>query len=405
MSRTLGVAPASAGEQMKNEKRKKETRMKKTIFFSLMMLALLLTACAAPQNTPAPAVTASPNLVIAEGHILPRQDAKLSFSARGAVQEILAQEGQIVRAGDPLLRLADSEQAAAALAAANLELTQAQLAYDEFIRSEALFRAQAWESYLQAQLTRAAAQIAWEKVSPNSIQDQIDTADADASDKKKLVDDAQTELDKYKDLKADNPTRRAAEDALRSAQANYNDALRRAEDLRRQIDAPRAALDAALAAETEALRQYTLTQSGSDPDQKAILADRLNNAQAQVAAAQNALDNFTLKAPFNGTLTDVNVSLGQLIGPETWAAQLADLGAWTVETSDLTELEVVKLSVGQAVEIRPDALEALTLTGVVESISQSSKTQGGDVLYTVKIKLNDSDPALRWGMTVQVTFP
>ncbi|GAB4397837.1 MAG: efflux RND transporter periplasmic adaptor subunit [Anaerolineales bacterium] len=379
--------------------------MKKLLVFSLMIFSLLLTACAAPQATPVPAQTASPSLVIAEGHILPLQDVKLSFSARGKVQEILAQEGQIVRAGDPLLRLADSEQASAALAAANFELTQAQQAYDDFLRNEALFRAQAWEAYLQAQTARAAAQIAWEKVNPNAIQDQIDTADADASDKKKLMDDAQTELDKYKDLKSDNPTRRSAEDALRTAQANYNDALRKSEDLHRQVDAPRAALDAALAAEAEALRKYSAQKDGPDPDQKALLEARLNNAKAQLAAAQNALDSYTIKAPFGGTLTDVNVSLGQLVGPETWAVQLADLGAWTVETSDLTELEVVKISVGQTVEIRPDALDTLTLTGVVDSISQSSKTQGGDVLYTVKIKLNDSDPALRWGMTVQVTFP
>jgi len=379
--------------------------MKKTLFFSLILLTLLLTACAAPQATATPAQTPSPNLVIAEGHILPRQDVKLSFSVRGKVQEILAQEGQTVRAGDPLLRLADSEQAAAGLAAANLAQIQAQQDYDDFLRNEALFRAQAWDAYLKTQTARAQAQIAWEKVDPNTVQDDIDTADADARDKKKLLEDAQTEADKYKDLKTDNPTRRNAEDALRQAQADYNTALRKMEELRQQVDGPRAALDAALAAETEALRKYTAQQNGPDPEQKALLEARLNNAKAQVAAAQNALDSYSLKAPFAGTVTDVTPALGQLVGPETWAVQLADLSVWTVETSDLTELEVVKINVGQAVEIRPDALEALTLTGVVESISQSSKTQGGDVLYTVKIKLNDSDPALRWGMTVQVTFP
>lgn len=379
--------------------------MKKTLFFSLILLTLLLTACAAPQAPATPAQTPSPNLVIAEGHILPRQDVKLSFSVRGKVQEILAQEGQTVRAGDPLLRLADSEQAAAGLAAANLAQIQAQQDYDDFLRNEALFRAQAWDAYLKTQTARAQAQIAWEKVDPNTVQDDIDTADADARDKKKLLEDAQTEADKYKDLKTDNPTRRNAEDALRQAQADYNTALRKMEELRQQVDGPRAALDAALAAETEALRKYTAQQNGPDPEQKALLEARLNNAKAQVAAAQNALDSYTLNAPFSGTVTDITPALGQLVGPETWAVQLADLSVWTVETSDLTELEVVKINVGQAVEIRPDALEALTLTGVVESISQSSKTQGGDVLYTVKIKLNDSDPALRWGMTVQVTFP
>jgi len=378
--------------------------MKKLTFFSLMIFSLLLAACASPQATPAPIATANPTTVVAEGHVIPSADVKLSFSVRGKVAEILVSEGQTVRAGDVLVRLADSEQAAAAVAAANLELTQAQQASDAFLRNEALNRAQAWTTYQQAQLARATAQLAWEKINPNTIQDQIDTADATVSDTKKLMDDAQTELDKYKDLKADNPTRRTAEDALRTAEANYNDALRKIEDLRRQVDAPRAALDSALAAEAEALRVYDLTKSGPNAEQQAILDARLNNAKAQVAAAQNALDGYLLQAPFAGTITDVNLSLGQLIGPETWAIQLADLSAWTIETSDLTELEVVNVSVGQPVEIRPDALSGVVLNGVVDAIGQSSKTQGGDVLYTVKIRLTDGDPALRWGMTVEATF-
>ena len=39
-----------------------------------------------------------------------------------------------------------------------------------------------------------------------------------------------------------------------------------------------------------------------------------------------------------------------------------------------------------------------------ESISQSSKTQGGDVFYTAKIKLDETDPKLHWGMTVEAIF-
>ncbi len=44
------------------------------------------------------------------------------------------------------------------------------------------------------------------------------------------------------------------------------------------------------------------------------------------------------------------------------------------------------------------------MSGVVEEISQSFKSQGGDILYTVRIKVNDVDPRMRWGMTVEVTF-
>jgi hypothetical protein len=30
--------------------------------------------------------------------------------------------------------------------------------------------------------------------------------------------------------------------------------------------------------------------------------------------------------------------------------------------------------------------------------------QGGDVIFTVRIKADDVDPRLKWGMTVEVTF-
>jgi hypothetical protein len=32
------------------------------------------------------------------------------------------------------------------------------------------------------------------------------------------------------------------------------------------------------------------------------------------------------------------------------------------------------------------------------------KTQSGDVLYTVHIRMEEVDPLLRWGMTVEVMF-
>jgi len=42
--------------------------------------------------------------------------------------------------------------------------------------------------------------------------------------------------------------------------------------------------------------------------------------------------------------------------------------------------------------------------GTVTEISQSSFVQGGDVIYTVRIKADDVDLRVKWGMTVQVTF-
>ena len=130
----------------------------------------------------------------------------------------------------------------------------------------------------------------------------------------------------------------------------------------------------------------------------------LDAAQAHLAAAQAALDNLDLKAPFGGTVVDVNISDGQLISTGTWSVLLADYAEWYVETSDLSEQEVVNVSVGQGATITPDALPNLTLQGKVTEITGESHMQAGDVLYTARLLLNQSDPRLLWGMTVEITF-
>lgn len=380
--------------------------MKKTTFFALTLFSLLLAACGAQQATPtASSAPVADSGVIAEGRLIPAQDLRVYPQARGTVTDILVKEGQSVSKGDVLVRLGNRESAEAALAAAQLELTQAQRAYDDFIRTAGLSAANAWKEYQQAQVARAAAQKEWEKVKPTDVQDEIDKAEADVRDRQKKLEDAQEEFDKYKDLKTDNPTRRKAEDELRAAEANYNETRRKVEELQRKVDAPKALLESAIAAETEAKRKFENTMDGAaDPEQKAVLEARLNNAKAQAGAAEKNLANYDLRAPFSGIVTDVNVTVGELLGPEKFAAQIADFSAWYIETTDLNELEVINIREGQRVEIKPDALKEVTLAGVVESIGQSFRIQGGDVLYTVKIKLSDSDPALRWGMTVEVVF-
>jgi multidrug resistance efflux pump len=342
--------------------------------------------------------------VIAEGHLLPRDNATLAFAARGRVEEILVKKGDAVKQGQVLARLGDRQQAEAALTAAQLELTSAQQAYDALVRTADLARAQAWQAYMQAQTVRLAAQLAWDKLDLTSIQTDIDDAQADVTSRQTDVENAQKDFDKYKDLPSDNATRKSYEDALRTAQTNYDQAVQKLVDLTRQRDNLRAALDSALAAEAEAKRTYDNTKNGADSDKLALAQRRLDNAKAQAAAAQNALDNYDLKAPFYGTVVDINISADEWSGPETWAVVVADFSQWYLDTSDLSEMDVVKVAVGQKVTITADALPGVTMTGVVEEIGATPKTQSGDVLYTVHIRMDEVDPLLRWGMTMEVTF-
>ena len=381
--------------------------MKKWMYLVLLLtsLTLLLAACGGQEAMPTPQPDPLPaGAVIAEGHLVPSDDLTLSFTVRGKVAEILVSEGDKVHEGDVMIRLADREQAEAALAAAQLELTTAQQTRDEFVRTEGVGRAEAWQAYMDAQIVRGKAEKKWEDLNVDNIEDTIENRKADVEDRKKDLEDAQDEFDKYASLEKDNSKRKSAKDKLDDAQADYNQAVRNLEEEMRKRDTVRAALDQALAAEAEAKHQYEISQNGPNTEQLALLDARLSNAKAQVASAENTLANYELKAPFDSEVMDINVSTNETVGPETWAVIVADTSQWYIDTSDLTELDVVGVAVGQNVTITADALPGVEMHGVVQEISQTYKSQGGDILYTVRIKVNDVDPRMRWGMTVEVTF-
>ena len=141
-----------------------------------------------------------------------------------------------------------------------------------------------------------------------------------------------------------------------------------------------------------------------DPDDLASAQARLNAAETGLAAAQAALDDIELTAPFSGSIVDLNIKVGEQVGPGAPVALLADFSQWQVETDDLTEIEVPDIFVGQKVTVTPDALPDLELSGTVEYISDLFEEKRGDVTYTARIILDESDPRLRWGMTVVVVF-
>jgi multidrug resistance efflux pump len=58
-------------------------------------------------------------------------------------------------------------------------------------------------------------------------------------------------------------------------------------------------------------------QNAPDSDKLALAQAQLDNANAQMVAAQDALDGYDLKAPFDCTVMDVHVSTNQMVGPET----------------------------------------------------------------------------------------
>ena len=140
----------------------------------------------------------------------------------------------------------------------------------------------------------------------------------------------------------------------------------------------------------------------SAPPEKLQAADsKVNQMQSALEAAQASLAQGTLVAPFAGTVTTVNVQAGEYVNPGQVIITLAKLDELQIETTDLSELNIATVKVGQPATVFVEALNN-NFQGKVTAISPISNKIGGDVVFKVTIKLNEQPKALLWGMSADV---
>ena len=214
----------------------------------------------------------------------------------------------------------------------------------------------------------------------------------------------------------------AANAALAAAEAQLN-ALRAGADAN-AVAAARAQANAAQANLDAAQANLDLLQAGSTPAQlaqaQANLAQAAANlsrlqdgagaaqvAQAEAAVAQARigveraaynLAQATLTAPFAGTVTALNVEVGeQPAGP---VLTLADTTAFEVALA-VDELDLASLEIGQRATVVVDAFAGTELTGAVTTIAprSSPSLNSAVVTYEVRVALEPSDLPLRINMT------
>ena len=150
--------------------------------------------------------------------------------------------------------------------------------------------------------------------------------------------------------------------------------------------------------------QLDLVRSGPRAQALAAADADVAAAAAAVRHAKAALAETALRAPISGTVTFVGVHTGELAGPGAMVAAIADLSAWHIETTDLTELHVARIRPGDPVTVTIDGIPGLTLAGRVKRVEGLGITRQGDITYKVIVTLDRQDPRLRWNMTAAVAI-
>ena len=324
---------------------------------SLLLVACGASAAATPTATPIPTVLAD-DTILADGRLEPVRFTELALNASGLVSEVLIKEGDTVSAGEVLARL-ETPEGQTLEDARVTAMTELNAAYDA------------------ARL----AQIALDNFDvPNDFAGQTPPEVVEAT--LQAVNEARAAYEPYKDFAPNNQSVREYKRRLDDAWSKYRRALQWME-LTNTLEAANARLEEARA-DNEAL---------NDP-----------NFSESTAGRRAALANAELRAPFAGTITSLTLKVGEFASAGQPVVTIADLSMWVVKTTDLTEIDVVKLTEGQPVTVKLDALPDVELMGNVFSISQSYSESQGDIVYEVTILLTDANPAMRWGMTAAVTF-
>jgi RND family efflux transporter MFP subunit len=135
----------------------------------------------------------------------------------------------------------------------------------------------------------------------------------------------------------------------------------------------------------------------------AIAAARANHRAAQVAVEQTLI-----RAPFDGVVLTKNANVGDVITPFSSATgsqaavvTMADMSTLEVE-ADVAEANIAKVHVGQPAEIQLDALPEIRFGGevhrTVPTVDRSKAT------VTVKIRFVETDPRVLPEMSAKVAF-
>jgi HlyD family secretion protein len=157
-----------------------------------------------------------------------------------------------------------------------------------------------------------------------------------------------------------------------------------------------AAIALAEATLADAQRAWERVKDGPSPED-------IEAAEAAVDAAQASLDNASLLAPFDGTVTQVDVKSSDLVSSGDVAFRIDDLASLYIDLQ-ISEVDLAGLEVGQQATVEFDALAEKVYRGEVTEIGMIGTVSNGVVNFPVTVRVTDADEDIRPGMTASVTI-
>jgi HlyD family secretion protein len=305
--------------------------------------------------------------VTASGQIRAKKFVNLQSEITGIITDLPVREGDTVKKGDILLRI-DPIQTAADQTAKSA-IYQAQLAD---VRSQELA------------IKNAEANLVRDEANLTSTRSRLNVSENDLARE-------QSKFNRLQQLHEDGLISREdyeiAQNSLKAAKSRVVQAKADVDNYETQIRVAKNAIEQSKTAAAAAL-------------------SRAKSAEANLTQANDSLKKTTLYAPIDGVITHLNKEKGEravpgmLSNPEATIMTIADLSILQAEIK-VDETDIVNLALGNAAEVKVDALPDVVFNGNVTEIGnspiQSTSQEAKD--FKVIITLKDPSPKLRPGMS------
>lgn len=330
----------------------------------------------------------------ATGVVRANQTTQVAWQTTGIIGEIPVKEGDLVSA-DQVLATLDPDQLPQSIILARSDLATAQRSLDDLMNST-FARQQAWDAVLAARRAIIVAERNTATFDSTLYTEQVDKAReavVTASDDLKA---AEEDFEPYVDWDEDNETRKEYADAVDEARRTLEDLQRSLNLLLMDKEQALSALETARTQLADAERAYDRIKDGPDPTDVAALEARIQSAQATI-------DLASLRAPFAATVTDVGILVGDQASPSKVAFRLDDLSRLLVDVR-VSEVDINRISIGQAVRLEFDAILDKTYNGQVTEVARNGTVTQGVVEFIVTVELIDADEDVRAGMTAAVNI-
>ncbi|NLF51974.1 MAG: HlyD family efflux transporter periplasmic adaptor subunit [Leptolinea sp.] len=347
--------------------------------------------------------------VTASGVVVSVNQAQFVANSSSSVKLVQTTVGAEVKKGEILVVLAGREKMQAAVEASRLDLLSAEQGLEAVYRDTDKVRSAAQVRLAEARkaLDDAIKRREYRNFR-NGSESSINEARADFILAKDNLEKASDAYGYFVDLDDDNVNKAGALTALAAAQKAYDRAVANLNYLTGMpadldVEQAEADLQAAKAEVAAAENDFDRVKNGPDAETIALAEARVSNAKAQLLSSQSALDEMEIKAPFDGTIGRLSVHTGDWVTPGQLILAMIDLKDLRVETTDLSERDVVKVRGGEPVTVYVKALD-MDITGAVAEIAPMADTLGGDVVYQTIISLDEIPEGLLPGMSVDVRY-